>query len=71
MSTIPGESTWTDAGLVPQDPDEVREAVDDLQAAGRVPAAARPDLEDQADESDVVEQAIDVPDDDADDYPDA
>jgi hypothetical protein len=69
MSTIPGESTWTDAGLVPQDPDEAREAVDDVQAAGHVDAA-RPDLVDQADEPDVVEQAIDVPDDDADDYPD-
>ncbi|WP_024285254.1 hypothetical protein [Cellulomonas sp. KRMCY2] len=71
MSTIPGDSSWADAGLVPPDDAE-------LPAPSRsttpvdpehVPAAPRPDLRDEADEPDVVEQAIDVPPDEADEYP--
>ncbi|HEY3438192.1 MAG TPA: hypothetical protein VGK35_10945 [Actinotalea sp.] len=33
------------------------------------PRAPKPDLRDEADEADVLEQQTDVPDDDADDYP--
>ncbi|MDO8106912.1 hypothetical protein Q6348_06835 [Isoptericola sp. b441] len=68
MSTVPGESTWVDAGLIPPDPDEAREATDDVRAADHV-AVSRPDLSDQAAEPDVVEQALEVDDADEDDYP--
>lgn len=71
MSTIPGDETWVDAGLVPQDPDAVREAADDVRAAEHLPTAARPDLADRAAEPDVVEQALDAGEDDDDEYPEA
>ncbi|MCB2176625.1 MAG: hypothetical protein KQH57_12500 [Actinomycetales bacterium] len=70
MSTIPGESTWVDAGLVPPDPDQAREATDDVRAADHV-GASRPDLADEAAEPDVVEQAMEVADEDEDDYPES
>ncbi|MCV2393497.1 hypothetical protein OEB99_04180 [Actinotalea sp. M2MS4P-6] len=71
MSTIPGDETWVDAGLVPQDPDAVREAADDVRAAEHLPSAARPDLADEASESDVVEQSLEAGDEDEDDYQEA
>lgn len=67
MSTLPGESTWVDAGLVPPDPEEARRAADELVDRSD---AARPDLVGQAAEPDVVEQAIEVADDEE-DYPEA
>lgn len=71
MSTIPGESSWADAGLVPPDnsavpsPDTSTVPVEPEHQ----PAAPRPDLRDEAAEPDVVEQAQEVPDDGSDDYP--
>lgn len=71
MSTTPGDSTWADAGLVPPDSSEVPDPRTSTVPVDpeHQPAAPRPDLRDEADESDVVEQAQDVPDDDAEDYP--
>ncbi|WP_372592659.1 hypothetical protein [Actinotalea sp.] len=61
MSTIPGESSWTDAGLVPPKDAELPavEPTDpaDLEA---VPQAPRPDLRDEATEPDVVDQALEA-----------
>jgi hypothetical protein len=71
MSTTPGDSTWADAGLIPPEDPETPEPrritvpVDPEHA----PAAPRPDLRDEADEPDVVEQAIEVADDESDAYP--
>ena len=71
MSTTPGENTWADAGLIPPEDGEVPEP-------GRItvpvepehqPAAPRPDLRDEAAEPDVVEQALGVGEDEAEDYP--
>lgn len=70
MSTVPGEDTWTDAGLVR--PDEAEPTA--LSGEGErehLPGAARPDLDGHAAEEDVVEQAVDAGDDDEDDYPEA
>jgi hypothetical protein len=65
MSTIPGESTWADAGLVPTE-------VGAPEAEELAPAQARPDLRDEAAEPDVVEQALPAADaDDEDDYPES
>ncbi|KGM08389.1 hypothetical protein [Cellulomonas bogoriensis] len=70
MSTTPGDSTWADAGLVPPDssqvPDSTRETVP--VEPEHQPAAPRPDLRDEANEPDVVEQAQDLPEDPSDDY---
>lgn len=69
MSTVPGDSSWADAGLVPpqdaevQDPSSTTVPVE----VEHEPAAPRPDLRDEADETDVVEQALDLPE-DAEDY---
>lgn len=71
MTTAPGHSSWADAGLVPPDnslvPDSERSTVP--VPAEDQPRAPKPDLRDEADEADVLEQQTDVPDDDADDYP--
>ena len=67
MSTIPGDDTWVDTGLVPQDADAVREAADDVRSADVLPSAARPDLAGLASEPDVVDQAIELGEDE-DDY---
>lgn len=74
MSTVPGESTWVDAGLIPLDGDEEPPRIDDEQADAdepdeHRPAEPRPDLRGEAAEHDVVEQLIEVPDDDVEDYP--
>lgn len=73
MSTTPGDDTWADAGLVPPEnaevPDSTRSTVPvDLDFQ---PAAARPDLRDEAAEPDVVEQAQGVPEDEGEDYREA
>lgn len=71
MSTVPGESSWEDAGLVPPDssvvPDPERSTVP-VPPADQ-PRAPRPELRDEADEADILEQAEPVPDDDSEDYP--
>ncbi len=73
MSTTPGESTWADAGLVPPVDAEVPEPGRSTVPVDpeHQPAAPRPDLRDEATEPDVVEQAMEVPDDEADEYPEA
>lgn len=92
MSTIPGDNTWADAGLVPPDNSAVqsperstvpvdpehqpraprpdlRDEADEPDVVEHEPGAPRPDLRGEADEPDVVEQAMDVPDDETDEYP--
>ncbi len=58
MSTIPGESSWADAGLLPPRDDTVTRIEPEVDV---VPAAPRPDLRDEAAEPDVVDQALEVP----------
>ncbi|MCB7136485.1 hypothetical protein [Cellulosimicrobium marinum] len=77
MSTVPGEDTWRDAGLVEHD--EATNLVDEVETGDEArsdatrapdeyhPGSARPDLDGQADEADVAEQAAAVPGDE-DDY---
>lgn len=71
MSTIPGDSSWADAGLVPPENAEVPSSDRSTTPVEpeHQPAAPRPDLRDEADEPDVVEQAIDVPADETEEYP--
>ncbi|AEI13012.1 hypothetical protein [Cellulomonas gilvus] len=65
MSTVPGDDSWRDAGLVPAEPDvPARLADGDAPVADPeeyVPDFARADLEGQADEADVVEQDTEIP----------
>ncbi|MGC5167325.1 hypothetical protein [Luteimicrobium sp. DT211] len=71
MSTTPGDETLRDAGLLPDDvavdPDldhlTHRRAPepDSLDEDEYEPAVPRPDLDGEADEADVVEQADEVP----------
>jgi hypothetical protein len=85
MSTVPGDRSWEDAGLVeptltdlpevaandPAVPDDP-DARDDLRAADGgtyTPDDARPDLIGEADAGDVAEQRAQVPEDERDDYP--
>lgn len=65
MSTIPGESSWSDAGLVPpHDPEPVSLGSADPGDLDVQPQAPRPDLRDEAAEPDVVDQALEAPPDD-------
>ncbi len=72
MSTVPGDDAWRDAGLVARDEDVVslaEETADDGPGVADTeherdeyrPRTARPDLDGEADEADVVEQASAVP----------
>ncbi|QJW37294.1 hypothetical protein [Cellulosimicrobium protaetiae] len=72
MSTVPGNDAWRDAGLVEPDDEVVSlveeseddgAGVDDAEHEGDEyrPRTARPDLEGEANEADVVEQASAVP----------
>lgn len=69
MSTVPGPQSWSDAGLVPVDPEEPLrltdtdegDAPDERDAEEYAPAVPRADLEGEADEADVVDQAAEVP----------
>jgi len=71
MSTTPGDDTLRDAGLLPDDAvtrDDVDHLThrrfpepDALDEADYEPDASRPDLDGEADEADVVEQADEVP----------
>jgi hypothetical protein len=73
MSTVPGDPSWTDAGLaepaltdLPEvDPDDDADA----REGGYAPDEPRPDLVGEADPGDVAEQSAPVPDDERDDYP--
>jgi hypothetical protein len=60
MSTVPGDRTWRDAGLV-------EPALTDLPEVQ--PDDPRPDLAGEADPGDVAEQKTPVPEDERDDYP--
>ena len=68
MSTVPGKEAWQDAGLAPADPHRPLSLADDTDTRDDdeeyEPGFARPDLDGQADEADVVEQDTEVPDDD-------
>jgi hypothetical protein len=67
MTTVPGMESWRDAGIAAPDPAEPVEATN--VAEDYLPDEPRPDLADEADEADVVEQAAAVPDDERTDYP--
>jgi len=71
MSTTPGEDTWADAGLIPPEDAEVPESRPTTVPVepDHQPAAPRPDLRDEAAEPDVVEQALGVGEDEAEEYP--
>ncbi len=74
MSTIPGESSWADAGLVPYDDEEpprIDDEADPDEPDEHRPEPPRPDLRGEAAEPDVVEQLTDVPEDETDDYPES
>ena len=71
MSTVPGDDTWRDAGLVEQD-DEAVSLVEEVETPPGVddperdpdeyrPRSPRPDLDGEANEADVAEQASAVP----------
>ena len=67
MSTIPGESSWADAGLLPPRDDAVPTiAPAEAAEVEVVPSAPRPDLRDEAAEADVVDQALEAATDDED-----
>ena len=66
MSTLPGPDSWRDAGL---DPPEDAEVDTTHEPDEYVPDAPRPDTDGDADEADVVEQALDAPEDDDDGSP--
>ncbi|MFF2623042.1 hypothetical protein [Oerskovia jenensis] len=68
MSTVPGTESWRDAGLVTPDDDAPKNLVEEELAPPADPSDAddaedysprtpRPDLDGEADEADVVEQA--------------
>ncbi|MCP2262997.1 hypothetical protein ACFQHV_19655 [Promicromonospora thailandica] len=63
MSTLPGPDSWQDAGL---DPPRDAEVDTTHEPDEYVPDAPRPDADGDADEADVVEQALDVQADDPD-----
>ncbi|WP_199422323.1 hypothetical protein [Actinotalea solisilvae] len=71
MSTLPGDDSWADAGLVTPDSSEVPSAERTTVPVDpeHQPRAPRPDLRDEAAEPDVVEQAQEVPDDGSEEYP--
>ncbi len=85
MSTLPGDDAWRDAGLAEVDPDAVVEfgsetpLLEELGIPADVaeapfddeytPAEPRPDLRGEADPADVTEQAIELGNDEREDYP--
>ncbi|MCL3862625.1 hypothetical protein [Actinotalea sp. K2] len=68
MSTVPGDSSWADAGLVPPDSSQTQDpSLTTIPVEPEhQPRAPRPDLRDEAPEPDVVDQALTVPIDDSD-----
>lgn len=73
MSTVPGDRTWRDAGLVEPALTDLPEVdLDDAPDEGEdeyTPREPDPDPMREADPADVVEQAQPVPGDERDDYP--
>lgn len=73
MSTLPGDRSWRDAGLVEPALTDLPEAVPDDDTDARdgayTPDDPRPDLEGRADPGDVAEQVAAVPDDESEEYP--
>ncbi len=67
MSTTPGPEAWQDAGLVEPSYATPVEVPDEPEEY--LPPDPRPDRRGEAEEADVVEQALEVPDDEADEYP--
>ncbi|MBE7700079.1 hypothetical protein H9623_07135 [Oerskovia sp. Sa1BUA8] len=72
MSTVPGTESWRDAGLVTPDDDDPKNLVEEELTPPATPSGTddpedysprtpRPDLDGEADEADVVEQAAVVP----------
>ncbi len=67
MSTIPGDESWNDAGLVDPDAHEPANLVDEVSRSSAesgedyLPGTPRPDLDGNADEADVADQAVVVP----------
>ena len=71
MSTVPGTESWRDAGLATPDDDTPKNLVEEELTPPGAPDAddvedysprtPRPDLDGEADEADVVEQAAAVP----------
>ena len=66
MSTTPGDDTLRDAGLVPDDTATCDDVDHLTHRRLPEPDVPRPDLDGEADEADVVEQADEVPDDEDD-----
>ena len=71
MTTLPGDSSWADAGLVPPDSSEVPDSERSTVPVPPEdqPRAPRPELRDEANEADVLEQEEVVPDDGSEEYP--
>lgn len=73
MSTLPGDRSWRDAGLVEPALTDLPEVEPDDDTDARdgayTPDEPRPDLEGRADIGDVAEQAATVPDDGSEEYP--
>ncbi|TKR26577.1 hypothetical protein FA014_04980 [Cellulomonas hominis] len=73
MSTVPGDRTWRDAGLVEPELTDLPEVQPDDDTDARdgayEPDEPRPDLVGEADPGDVAEQKTPVPEDERDDYP--
>lgn len=72
MSVLPGGHSWRDAGLVEPDPDDVVEIVAsaDEPAEDEYDPEPEPDVAlREASEADHVEQLLEVPDDEREDYP--
>ena len=65
MSMVPGQESLADAGLVEPGPAQPRPGDDEDYE----PDLPRPDLRGEAGEAGVAEQELEVPDDEADDYP--
>ncbi|HLS25451.1 MAG TPA: hypothetical protein VK063_06215 [Beutenbergiaceae bacterium] len=67
MSTIPGDESWNDAGLVDPDAHEPVNLVDEVSRTSAdsgedyTPGTPRPDLFGEASEADVADQAVALP----------
>lgn len=68
MSTVPGDRTWQDAGLVEPALTDLPEVPADDDRDTPAPDDPRPDLAGEADPADVAEQRAAVPEDERDDY---
>lgn len=73
MSTVPGDRSWRDAGLVEPALTDLPEVEPDDDTDARdgayTPDDPRPDLEGRADVGDVAEQVATVPEDESEEYP--